>query len=314
MAYSSGKWCRLAAMKRRVLGEFRRATRGSARCPGRLIATGFLIALAAAPACAQERHSSLDPARVDFVLGNFQFTLLHELAHVAIGDLEVPIIGPEESAADYLATLVLIQPPRPSAFDAAQRRSFAVTAADAFLVIWQLAESHGVSPPFWDVHGLSIQRFYTIACLLYGSDPEQFESIPELAQMPVPRSEGCQSEYARARKSLEWLVSFAERDDAQRPHATMSVRYEPAHSQTSAGITDEIRGIRLVERTLRGFTETIPLDDDAAVVLRSCGTPEAAWKAESRELVFCYELLDMYYLLSAQRHQDAIETLQQGEK
>lgn len=289
-------------------------TRGSARPQGRLIAASLLIALLAASACAQDRHSSLDPARVDFVLGSFQFTLLHELAHVAIGDLDVPIIGPEESAADYLATLVLIQPPLPSAFDPAQRRGFAVTAADAFLVIWQLAESHGVTPPYWDLHGLSIQRFYTIACLLYGSDPERFDSIPELAEMPVPRSAGCQAEYARARKSLEWLVSFAERGDAQRPHATMSVRYEPPHSQTSAEITQEIRGIQLVERTLRGFNETVPLDDDATVVLRSCGTPEAAWKAERRELVFCYELLDTYYLLSAQRHRDAIETLRQGDR
>src|SRR5690606_18127304 len=165
------------------------------RHPGRLVAASFLLAVLAAAVPAQDRHSSLDPARVDFVLGNFQFTLLHELAHVAIGDLEVPIIGSEESAADYLATLVLIQPPLPSAFDAEQRRGFAVTAADAFLVIWQLAQSQGVSPPWWDVHGLSIQRFYTIACLLYGSDPERFEAVPELAQMPWPRSAGCEAEY-----------------------------------------------------------------------------------------------------------------------
>lgn len=279
------------------------------RRPGRLVAAGFLAAVLATAASAQERYSSLDPARVEFVLGNFQFTLLHELAHIAIAELEVPVLGPEEVAADYVATLVLIQPPRPSAFDAAQRRGFAVTAADAFLVVWQLAESQGVSPPYWDVHGLSIQRFYTIACLLYGSDPERFEAVPELAQMPLPRSAGCPSEYARARKSLEWLVSFAAQEDAQRPRASMSVRYEPAHSRTSDGLTKEIRGIQLVERTLRGFAETVPLDDDAVVVLRSCGVPEAAWNADTRELVFCYELLDMYYLLSAQRHRNAIETL-----
>ncbi|HET6630016.1 MAG TPA: DUF4344 domain-containing metallopeptidase [Woeseiaceae bacterium] len=279
-----------------------------------LIATSFLITLLAAPAFAQDRRSSLDPARVDFVLGSFQFTLLHELAHVAIGDLDVPILGPEEFAADYLATLVLIQPIQPSSFDAAERRGFAVTAADAFLAMWQLAESHGVSPPYWDVHGLSIQRFYTIACLVYGSNPERFASVPERAQMPALRSAGCPSEYARARKSLEWLVSFAERSGAERPDATMSVRYEPAHSQTSAGITNEIRGIRLVERTLRSFEKTVPLDGDAEVVLRACGIPEAAWHADRRELVLCYELLDMYYLLGADRHEQAIGTLREEER
>jgi hypothetical protein len=280
----------------------------------RLVATSFLVAVLAAPASAQVRHSSLDPARVDFVLGSFQFTLLHELAHVAIAELEVPVLGPEEMAADYLATLALIQPPRPSAFAAAQRHGFAVTAADAFLVIWQLAESQGVSPPYWDVHGLSIQRFYTIACLLYGSDPERFEAIPGLARMPLPRAESCPEEYARARRSLDWLLSFAGQDDGEQPRATMSVRYEPPHSRTSAGITDEIRGIELVERTLRGFAETVPLEEDAVLVLRSCGIPEAAWNPDSRELVFCYELLDMYYLLSAERHRGAIETLRQEDR
>ncbi len=279
-----------------------------------IIAMSFMAVVLASPASAQDRGSSLDPDRVEFVLGSFQFTLLHELAHVAIGELEVPVLGPEEFAADYLAALVLIQPVQPSAFDAEERRGFAVTAADAFLVMWQLAESHGVSPPYWDLHGLSIQRFYTIACLVYGSDPERFESVPELAQMPALRSAGCEAEYARARKALEWLVSFAEQGAPERPDGSMSVRYEPPHSRVSADMTNEIRAIRLVERTLRGFDKAVPLEEDAVVVLRSCGIPEAAWNAGTRELVLCYELLDMYYLLSAERHEEAIERLRQEDR
>src|SRR5690606_983291 len=112
----------------------------------------------------------------------------------------------------------------------------------------------------------------------------------------------------RARKSLEWLVSFGERENTAPSNATMSVRYEPPHSRTSEGIVNEMRGIRLVERTLRSFTATVPLEDDATVVLRACGIPEAAWDASNRELVVCYELLDMYYLLSANRHRNANET------
>ncbi len=273
------------------------------------MAVSFLFALLAAPAAGEGRHPSLDPGRVDFVLGSFQFTLLHELAHVAIGDLEVPVIGPEESAADYVATLSLIKPVRASLLDAEQRQGFAVTAADAFLVLWQLTESQGVSPPYWDVHGLSIQRFYTIACLVYGSDPKRFASVPELARMPAARSAGCPAEYARARKALERLVSESERDHPRHPKATMSVQYEPPHSQTSAALVDEIRGRELVERTLRGFTGAVPLVEDARVVLRPCGIPEAAWDATRRELTVCHELLDMYYLLSADRHEEAIETL-----
>jgi hypothetical protein len=69
-----------------------------------------LLAPLAGAAYGQERASTLDRDRVDFVMGNLQFTLLHELAHVAIWDIQPPIIGPEEYAADYLATISLLRP------------------------------------------------------------------------------------------------------------------------------------------------------------------------------------------------------------
>ena len=47
------------------------------------------------------RAQGLDTSTTSFVLGNFEFVLLHELAHVVIGELKVPVLGPEEDAADY---------------------------------------------------------------------------------------------------------------------------------------------------------------------------------------------------------------------
>ena len=154
--------------------------------------------------------SPLDPARVDFVVGNLQFTLFHELAHVAILDLEVPIIGPEEQAADYIATMSLIRPLQVPPVGTEKLLEFAMTAANAFGILWQIGEEHGASLPYWDSHGLSIQRFYSIGCLLYGSDPQRFAKIPERIQMPAQRAASCEEEYATAGKSLDWLRGFAE--------------------------------------------------------------------------------------------------------
>jgi hypothetical protein len=109
-------------------------------------AVAILIAVIAAAGESQERPSRLDPARVDFVIGNLQFSLLHELAHVAISDLDVPIVGPEEYAADYIATVSLLPrqaPPQGSE----QRLEFAMTTADAFVIVWQIAERSKAEMP-----------------------------------------------------------------------------------------------------------------------------------------------------------------------
>ena len=266
--------------------------------------------LATAAGHGQERRASpLDPARVEFVMGNLQFTLRHELAHVAIWDMKIPIIGPEEQAADYLAVLTLLRPivERPQATETWLR--FALTTADAFVILWQAAEEAGAAAPYWDSHGLSIQRYYGITCLIYGSDRQRFASLPALAQMPAQQSANCEAEYARASESLDWLVAFA--SDARRgsKKPSMSVEYEPVKTRTSEHLVAELRSRELIEWTVERFGELVALSDDAKVVLRSCSIPEAAWVAESRELIICYELLDLYYLLSAEQHRDEIEAL-----
>ncbi len=172
------------------------------------------------------------------------------------------------------------------------------------MILWQAAEEAGAAAPYWESHGLSIQRYYGITCLIYGSDRQRFASLPALAQMPVQQSANCEAEYARASESLDWLVAFA--SDARRGSRkpSMSVEYEPVKTRTSEHLVAELRSRELIEWTVARFGELVALSDDAKVVLRSCSIPEAAWVAESRELVICYELLDLYYLLSAEQHRE----------
>jgi len=273
------------------------------------IAGAGLLLLAAGAAHAQPRAAPSEAEREDFVMGNFQFTLLHELAHVAIWDLKPPIIGPEEYAADYLATVFLLRPLEAPRVGAEKWRGFAVTAADAFAILWQLGEKAGAPSPYWDSHALSIQRFYSIACLVYGSDPARFAKVPELARMPVQRAGSCEAEYARALESTDWLLSFAASKRNGSAGAKMSVRYEKPRTRTSERLAAEIKSRSLIEWTLQRFQELVALDEDATLVLRSCSVPEAAWMGEQRELVVCYELLDLYYVLSGQQHRETIESL-----
>jgi Putative metallopeptidase len=71
-----------------------------------------------------------DSARkaVEFAVGNVEFLALHEIAHLLIAEKDIPILGPEENAADYIATLALLReaPLDPAFNDRALARSSVV--------------------------------------------------------------------------------------------------------------------------------------------------------------------------------------------
>src|SRR5437016_3311471 len=47
--------------------------------------------------------------RVEFVVGNTLFALLHEIGHVVIAELNLPLLGREEEAADTYATIRMLR-------------------------------------------------------------------------------------------------------------------------------------------------------------------------------------------------------------
>ena len=80
---------------------------------------------------------------IDFILGNFEFVLLHELAHVIIVDKDVPILGPLESAADYASIAMVIRGDGSESTKQFLDRALA-DAAKSFATTWRLAEANGI--------------------------------------------------------------------------------------------------------------------------------------------------------------------------
>lgn len=260
----------------------------------------LLVILLGCGLAAQSAMATEPSEKTTFVLGNFEFALLHELAHVIIGDNEVPILGPLESAADYTAIMMAIR-----GDGSATARAFLsqalVDSATSFATTWQLAQSKEVAVPYWDVHALGIQRYYAALCLIYGSDPVLHSAIG--AKLPPGRATSCPGEYALAKRGFEWLLgAYAESPKA----AALQVTYEygRATSVTQQRFRTEIRRLQLLENTVGTVTALFRLSAPIRVVMRSCGQPEAAWQPEQRELVICYELLDAFAKIH--QYQDAL--------
>jgi hypothetical protein len=126
--------------------------------------------------------------------GAFSFILLHELGHALIDQLDLPVTGREEDAADQLATVALI--------DADEGGVDAVAGAAVWFA--SLATDGEIDTlEFADEHGLNAQRFYNLLCWVYGADPAANADVVGEDGLPESRAGQCPAEYARLSASWE---------------------------------------------------------------------------------------------------------------
>lgn len=251
-----------------------------------------------------EDHDRTRKDELDFAVGNIEYLVVHELAHLLISEKDVPIVGPVENAADYVATIALI---REQPLDPAQRgraQKFLLAAASAFAASWKVGTGTGAAIPYWDEHALTIQRYYQIACLLYGSDPAGFATMPRAAGLPPARAEDCVGEYQRANRAIDWLLQTFGRQPGDPLGAATEISYERPPTIASTAVVRRLKSTQLLERLIARLHERFTLERPFLLVLRSCGQPEAAWMPGRRELAICYELVDALYVLG--RHAEPI--------
>ncbi len=106
----------------------------------------------------------------DAKVGQVLWFTLHEAGHAAFDIFDVPIFGKEEDAADNFATYVMLQ--------FAEARRLIRGAAWAWSEYMRDYKRNPVVrvrlAGFADNHGLPQESFYNLACLAFGSNPEQF--------------------------------------------------------------------------------------------------------------------------------------------
>jgi hypothetical protein len=124
------------------------------------------------------------------------FTFMHELGHALVDQYQLPIVGREEDVVDSFAAIVLLE---------AGQEDAVVAGIDQFdLDAAEEAELDELA--YWDEHSLSEQRFYNIACLVYGSDPDAYADWVDEDWLPEDRAERCPAEYDQASNSWSVLL------------------------------------------------------------------------------------------------------------
>lgn len=131
--------------------------------------------------------------------GLLKFTLMHELTHALTGELELPIAGKEEDAADEFAAILLT-------LEGDRGFQAALAAAQWFGSEGQKKVQSGAI--MWsDEHSFDLQRMFGIVCILYGATPARYERLAKSLGMPADRLERCVVDYPRKVKVWDALLA-----------------------------------------------------------------------------------------------------------
>ncbi len=299
---------------------FRRS--GHRSCPGKsnvscLFIVISLIFTSAPGAAIDDQAAGRDPIELSrtaaiFALGNMEYVLLHELAHALIHDFDIPILGREEDAADTLATLVLLTKHHNSDRGDKTFMTMLLVATDAWTVMWQKEREQNADLKYWDRHAISAQRYFNIVCLIYGSDPSEFAEFSQTTKLPPDRAEWCEEEFDYASRAAKRLLAPHQAQHAgsqTRAPGTISVIYDDPPTPLSEALTSLIQESRLLEGTAKLIETNYGLPADMKIRLTSCGGPGAGWDIDEREVVLCYEFIELYYGFGQEAHVEGIRHL-----
>ncbi|MFZ3183839.1 MAG: DUF4344 domain-containing metallopeptidase [Pseudomonas sp.] len=269
---------------------------------GRLISgwLGVLLLGLLTPLAAADEAPQLSDEQLRFITANAEFTLLHEMGHMLINELQLPVLGREEDAADelgFIGVFLLYGPHKDQIF-----YSKLVDVADYWRLEWQRPKPEQENVQVWDSHSLDAQRFYNIACLAYGSDPDNLEWIIEATDLPAERAFYCDEEYTLALRSVNWLAERFRRAPGSGVQHRVQVIYERPKANLLHGMDmyHRVRKSGVLERVAAQVSEAFALPRDVSIRLTGCGLPDAWYNANSGEVTLCYERLSYFMELSTQ--------------
>jgi zinc transporter ZupT len=244
----------------------------------------------------------------EFVSGNMLFVLLHELAHTAISELDLPVLGKEEDAADSFASLTLIH------IKSAFSDRVLTSAAKGWFMADRRDRAEGEPQAYYDEHGLNQQRAFQIVCYMVGADPVRFKDLAKETKLPEDRQETCNQDYQKAAKSWGVVLQPHVRSPGQ-PETKIDVVYGDAKGklELSAQIA---RAIRLLEPVAARSSELVVWPAPFLLEMQSCGFINARWSRAGRKLTLCYELAqdfaDLYRGYGMERADSRPRTSQKG--
>ena len=232
----------------------------------------------------------------EFVIGNMLFTLLHESAHGLVNQMELPVLGREEDAADAFATVTILK------VGTAVSHGVLVEAAKAWFLTTKRARAQGEKEDFYDAHGLDEQRAYQIVCLMVGSDKKQFKDLADQTNLPEDRQDSCWNDYANASWSWDKVLQ-PHRRTSEQSKQQIEVTYAPGKGDFDL-YERVFRSVGMLEIVASHFADNYAWPHPIGLEMAACGEINAQWQPPNRKVVLCYELAQDFAQLYRDYGQD----------
>ena len=227
-------------------------------------------------------------ALVEFVLGNTLFVMAHEMGHALISEMNMPVLGREEDAADSFAVVTALN--MHSGFS----ERVLIEAGKGWVLSSKRDKKQGNALAFYDEHGLDLQRAYNVACMMVGSDPEKFKELAKEVKLPEERQKSCVRDYKTTTWSWDEMLK-PHRRSADQPKVTINVDYKD--DEKYAVQARVLRHMGLLEALAAHAADRYVWPKPFTIEARSCGDPNATWNIGARTLTLCYELASEFIQL-----------------
>ncbi len=211
----------------------------------------------------------------EFVVGNMLFTLLHESAHGLLNQMELPVLGKEEDAADAFATVTMLK------MGTALSHGVLIEASKAWFLTDKRDRKEGTPTEAYDAHGLDEQRAYQIVCLMVGSNKQEFKDLADHTNLPDDRQDSCWNDYASASWSWDKVLQPHRRTPEQ-PRRKIEVTYGPGKGDFDV-YAQIFQSIGILEPVAERFADTYAWPNPLGLEMASCGEFCAmSWRRISR--------------------------------
>lgn len=255
-----------------------------------LIAALLLTAAAlyVVPANAQELTEEQQAQATEFALNNASFIIQHEIGHLLIGELGLPVLGKEEDAADSLATLLML------GAETEEANQAIIDSADGWYLTEMDAGDEYETSDFYDEHSLSIQRAYQVVCFAVGANPEAFAEIATEYEIDEERQESCGFDYETARNS--WTTLLEPHAVGSEPGAKIAVAYEDG-GDDFGDIAQLLQDSQFLEQAAATVTDSYVLPREVSFTAKLCDEENAFYSYDDAGITFCYEMVALLFRL-----------------